>query len=134
MANEVQLKKNVGDQAIERINSLCDAGFNMPADYNFVNAIKMSMLKLQELKDKNGKKALDVCTKASISSALFKMATKGIVMRTVLVCNRSVIYSVKIADVGRKHNVAGNNVAGYEIDLQGTVTEIYVSPSVENPG
>ncbi len=78
MANEVQLKKNVGDQAIERINSLCDAGFNMPADYNFVNAIKMSMLKLQELKDKNGKKALDVCTKASISSALFKMATKGL--------------------------------------------------------
>lgn len=78
MANEVQLKKNVGDQAIERINNLCDAGFNMPADYNFVNAIKMSMLKLQELKDKNGKKALDVCTKASISTALFKMATKGL--------------------------------------------------------
>ncbi|MBQ2397370.1 MAG: hypothetical protein II304_10115, partial [Bacteroidales bacterium] len=42
----------------------------MPKDYQFVNAIKMSMLKLQALKDKNGRSALEVCTQNSISTAL----------------------------------------------------------------
>lgn len=78
MANEVQVKQNVGDQVIARINALCETGFTMPRDYQFVNAIKMSMLKLQDLKDKNGNAALDVCTPASISTALFQMATKGL--------------------------------------------------------
>lgn len=78
MANDVQLKTNVGDQVIARVNSLCEAGFTMPKDYNFVNAIKMSMLKLQELKDKNGKSALEVCTPASIQTALFRMCCKGL--------------------------------------------------------
>lgn len=78
MANEVQIKTNVGDQVIARVNSLCEAGFNMPKDYNFVNAIKMSVLKLQELKDKNGRSALEVCTPTSIQSALFKMCCKGL--------------------------------------------------------
>ena len=78
MANEVQVKNNVGDQVIARINSLCEVGFTMPKDYQFVNAIKMSMLKLQDLKDKNGRPALQVCTPASVSTALFQMATKGL--------------------------------------------------------
>ena len=78
MANEVQVKQNVGDQVIARVNSLCEAGFTMPKDYSYVNAIKMSMLKLQDLKDKNGKPALTVCTPASVSTALFQMVTKGL--------------------------------------------------------
>jgi recombination protein RecT len=78
MANEVQVKKNVGDMVIARVNSLCEAGFNMPSDYSYVNAVKMSMLKLQELKDKNGNSALDVCTPTSIQTALFQMCCKGL--------------------------------------------------------
>ena len=78
MANEVQIKQNVGDMVIARVNSLCEAGFNMPKDYNYVNAIKMSMLKLQDTKDKNGKSALEVCTPASIQTALFRMCCKGL--------------------------------------------------------
>lgn len=78
MANEVQVKQNVGDQVIARVNSLCEAGFTMPKDYSYVNAIKMSMLKLQDLKDKNGRPALQVCTPASVSAALFQMVTKGL--------------------------------------------------------
>lgn len=78
MANEIQVKKNVGDQVIERVNSLCEAGFTMPADFSYVNAIKMTMLKLQELKDKNARSALEVCTPVSISTALFQMVTKGL--------------------------------------------------------
>lgn len=78
MATEIQVKQNVGDQVIARVNSLCEAGFNMPKDYNYVNAIKMSMLKLQDLKDKNGKSALEVCTPASIQTGLFLMCCKGL--------------------------------------------------------
>lgn len=75
---EVSLRQNVGDQVISRVNSLCEVGFKMPSDYQYVNAIKASMLVLQELKDKNGKPALEVCTQASIASALFEMAVKGL--------------------------------------------------------
>jgi recombination protein RecT len=75
---QVQVKTNVGDQVIARVNSLCEAGFVMPSDYSYVNAVKMSMLQLQELKDKNGRNALEVCTHASIQTALFKMVTKGL--------------------------------------------------------
>lgn len=78
MAKELTVKTNVGEQVISRINSLCEIGFVMPSGFNYVNAIKMSMLKLQELKDKNGRPALEVCTPASISSSLFKMATMGL--------------------------------------------------------
>lgn len=78
MANEVQVKKNVGEAVIARVNSLCEAGFTMPKDYNYVNAVKMSVLKIQELKDKNGNSALDVCTPASIQTALFRMCCKGL--------------------------------------------------------
>lgn len=75
---QLQVKNNVGDQVIARLNSLCEAGFTMPKDYSYVNAIKMSMIKLQDIKDKNGKKALDVCTPQSIQAALFEMVTKGL--------------------------------------------------------
>lgn len=53
----VALTQNVGEQVIKRVNNLCEAGFTVPKDYNYVNAIKMSMLKLQELKDKSGELA-----------------------------------------------------------------------------
>lgn len=72
------LRANVGDQVIGRLNELAQANFTFPKDYNFVNAIKMSVLKLQELKDKDKRPALEVCTPASVQSALFKMATKGL--------------------------------------------------------
>ena len=78
MATNNQLKVNVGDQVIARVENLTKAGFTTPKDYNFVNAIKASMLVLQELKDKNGKPALEVCTQASVASALFSMAVKGL--------------------------------------------------------
>ena len=79
MANEqLQLKSKVGEQVISRINALCEAGFTMPKDFSYVNAIKMSMLKLQDVKDRNGKPALEVCTPNSIQTALFKMVTKGL--------------------------------------------------------
>ena len=72
------VNKNVGEQVIARINSLCESGFTMPKDFSYVNAIKMSMLKLQDVKDRNGKPALEVCTPSSVQQALFKMVTRGL--------------------------------------------------------
>lgn len=69
---------NVGDQVITRVENLTKVGFSCPKNYNFINAIKSSMLVLQDLKDKNGKPALEVCTQNSIASALFEMAVKGL--------------------------------------------------------
>lgn len=80
MSTEVQVKQNVGDLVIARVNSLCEAGFSMPKDYNYVNAIKMSMLKLQDLKDKTGRSALEVCSPVSIQTALFRMCCRGLNM------------------------------------------------------
>lgn len=76
--NELAVKTNVGDSVIARVNSLCEVGFKMPSDYQYVNAIKASMLVLQDLKDKNGKPALEACTQNSIASALFEMAVHGL--------------------------------------------------------
>lgn len=76
--NKLTVRSNVGDQVIARVESLSKLGFTMPKDYSYVNAIKASLLKLQEVKDKNGKSALEVCTPNSIQSALFEMATRGL--------------------------------------------------------
>ena len=78
MAQNNQLRTNVGDQVIARVEELNKVGFVMPKDYLYVNAIKASMLVLQELKDKNQKPALEVCTPTSVASALFEMAIKGL--------------------------------------------------------
>lgn len=78
MAANNQFKTNVGDQVIARVENLTKVGFTTPPDYNFVNAIKASMLVLQELKDKNSKPALEVCSQASVATALFEMSTKGL--------------------------------------------------------
>lgn len=76
---EVAIRSNIGDQVIERVNSLVQvSGFSMPAGYQYVNAIKMALMKLETVKDKNGKGCLEVCTPKSISQALFKMACQGL--------------------------------------------------------
>lgn len=69
---------DVGGQVIARIDQLCQVGFSMPKDFNYVNAIKASMMVLQDLKDKNGKPVIEVCTPASIQQALFKMCVGGL--------------------------------------------------------
>lgn len=74
----VQLKKDVGSQVLERINQLCEAGFVLPKDYSAINAVKASMLVLQETVDKNKRPALEVCTSVSVQKALFSMVTQGL--------------------------------------------------------
>lgn len=78
MAEAKKTTSNVGTLVLNRIDEMCKVGFTMPKDYNYVNAVKATMLKLQEVKDKNGKPALEVCTPSSIQSALFSMVVKGL--------------------------------------------------------
>lgn len=78
MSDNKQLaKKDVGTQVLERVNQLCEAGFTLPRGYSAVNAVKASMLVLQETVDKNKRPALEVCTPVSIQKSLFKMVTYG---------------------------------------------------------
>jgi recombination protein RecT len=76
--NAVQKKSDTGSQIIARVDELCKVGFTMPKDYNYVNAIKATMLALQDVKDRNQRPALEVCSPVSIQSAVFEMATKGL--------------------------------------------------------
>lgn len=76
--NKQLVKKDVGQQVIDRVNKLSEAGMTFAKDYNFVNAIKASMLALQEVTDKSGRNALEVCTPNSIQSSLFRMVTKSL--------------------------------------------------------
>lgn len=78
MSETKKTSSNVGQLVLSRVEAMCQVGFTMPKDYNYVNAVKATMLKLQEVKDKNGKSALEVCTPSSIQSALFSMVVKGL--------------------------------------------------------
>lgn len=78
MSETKKTSSNVGQLVLSRVDEMCKVGFTMPKDYNYVNAVKATMLKLQEVKDKNGKPALEVCTPSSIQSALFSMVVKGL--------------------------------------------------------
>lgn len=78
MADIKQSSKNVGDLVLSRIDDMSKVGLCLPEGYNVTNAVKASLLTLQEVKDKDGKPALDVCTPASIQSALFEMCIRGL--------------------------------------------------------
>lgn len=76
--NKLAVTKDVGTQVLNRITELCNTGFRLPADFNAANAIKATMLELQQTVDKNKRPALEVCTKESIQSFLFNMCIKGL--------------------------------------------------------
>lgn len=50
----------------------------LPKDYSAENALKSAWLVLQEVEDKNKRKALEVCTRESIANALLKMIVWGL--------------------------------------------------------
>lgn len=72
------LEKQIGDNVIGQLEQLEKTGFNFPADYNYVNAIKAAMLVLNNVVDRNKQPALQVCSRSSIGKALFEMASKGL--------------------------------------------------------
>ncbi|MEH7223889.1 RecT family recombinase [Bacillus sp. JJ1566] len=77
--NQVALiQKDITDDVNKSLGRLQEDGLQLPANYNASNALKSAFFKLQEVKDRNGKPALEVCSKASIANALLDMVVQGL--------------------------------------------------------
>lgn len=72
-------EKNITDGVLARIKDLeVKKDIAFPANYNYANALKSAYLILSETKDKNGKLALESCSKESICNALLDMTIQGL--------------------------------------------------------
>lgn len=75
----IEFEKTLGDSVQNRITELSKSGrLNLPSNYSVGNALQSAWLKILQTKDKNGKPALEVCTKESIANALLDMAILGL--------------------------------------------------------
>lgn len=70
--------KQITSAVAERLDTLKDEGLALPAHYNAQNALKAAYLRLQTVKDRQGRPALTVCTEPSIANALLDMAIQGL--------------------------------------------------------
>ncbi|MCR6112728.1 recombinase RecT [Bacillus sp. A301a_S52] len=79
MSNEVAIiQKDITDDVNKSLTRLQDDGLKLPANYNASNALKSAFFKLQEVKDKNGKPALEACSRGSIANSLLDMTVQGL--------------------------------------------------------
>lgn len=80
MANDIAtIQKDISDAVMAKINDMTTCGeLSLPQDYNAGNALKSAMLKIMDIKDKNERKAIEVCKKSSISNALLNMVVQGL--------------------------------------------------------
>lgn len=72
-------QKNITEQVLAKIETFKQAGeLRLPADYSPENALKAAYLTLQEVKNKDGRLALEVCKPATVANALLKMVVWGL--------------------------------------------------------
>lgn len=72
-------KRTIVDVVAAKVAGFVKNGeLDLPGEYSVNNAIKAAWLILQEVEDKDHKKALDVCTKDSIANALLDMVVQGL--------------------------------------------------------
>ncbi len=77
--NVKQFNETTVDGVLNRITSFITVGeLKLPASYSVENAVRSAWLVLQEIKDRNGKPALEVCTRESIANAFLEMVIKGL--------------------------------------------------------
>lgn len=73
------LKRDTVDVVADKVREFQANGeLNFPAAYSPENAMKSAWLLMQDVKDRNGNKALEVCTKDSIANALLDMVVQGL--------------------------------------------------------
>lgn len=73
------MKKDIADKVLDRIKTMeSNQQLIFPANYAVGNALKSAYLMLQEIKDRNGKPALEVCTTASVANTLLDMVLQGL--------------------------------------------------------
>ncbi|MEK4425905.1 recombinase RecT [Solibacillus sp. FSL K6-1523] len=79
MSNQVAIiQRDITDQVNGKLGELQQEGLVIPQNYNASNALKSAFFKLQEVKDKSNRPALEVCTKDSIANALLDMTVQGL--------------------------------------------------------
>ncbi|WP_342512288.1 RecT family recombinase [Sporosarcina sp. FSL K6-1522] len=81
MTNQNQLaiiQRDITDSVNNKIAELQSEGLALPPNYSHSNALKSAFFKLQEVKDRSGKPALEVCTKESIANSLLDMVVQGL--------------------------------------------------------
>ncbi|TFD97488.1 recombinase RecT [Dysgonomonas capnocytophagoides] len=72
-------QKNITEQVLAKIETFKQAGeLRLPADYSPENALKAAYLTLQDVKNKDGRPALDVCKPSTVANALLKMVVWGL--------------------------------------------------------
>lgn len=75
----VAVKKDVVDVVENKIKQFqAKQELDLPANYSPSNAMKSAWLVLQEVKDRNGKPAVEVCSKPSMANALLNMVVQGL--------------------------------------------------------
>jgi recombination protein RecT len=73
------MKKDVVDVVEARVRQFKQSGeLQFPANYSPENAMKSAWLTLQGISDRNGKPALEVCTKDSVANSLLDMVVQGL--------------------------------------------------------
>jgi len=79
MTNQLAIiQKDITDSVNNKLGELQKEGLVIPQNYNASNALKSAFFKLQEVKDKSGKPALEVCTKESVANSLLDMTVQGL--------------------------------------------------------
>ena len=75
----VKAPKNITDIVLDKITTFKESGdLKLPKNYSPENALKAAYLVLKETKNRDGKYALDYCTKESTANALLKMVVWGL--------------------------------------------------------
>lgn len=74
-----RFQEETADMVLTRVEAMTDAGeLVLPANYHAGNAVKLAWLYLQTVTDKNGRAAVDVCTRESICNCFLEMVIKGL--------------------------------------------------------
>lgn len=144
-------QKNITEQVLAKIETFKQAGeLRLPADYSPENALKAAYLTLQDVKNKDGRPALDVCKPSTVANALLKMVVWGlsplkkqcdfIVRGDTLCCDPEYTGNIALAMRygGLKHHKGNAIFAGddfkFEVGIDGRRKLIHHKQSLESIG
>lgn len=72
-------EKNITDKVLNKVSGFAQDGeLVLPQDYSAENALKAAWLALQTVEDRNGSKALNICSQSSIANSLLDMVVQGL--------------------------------------------------------
>ena len=75
----VKAEKNITDVVLNKVAGFAQVGeLVLPQDYSAENALKAAWLALQTVEDRDGNKALKICSQSSIANSLLDMVVQGL--------------------------------------------------------